>query len=85
MVNESNSRSETVKADRVHMGWRFCQVSLPRPGEYVIVQCREFRCLGQCDVLGQWRDVRTNRELTDVKGWCGLDDDVFTPVGGPSD
>ena len=84
MLNESNSRPGADKPDLVRLGWRFCKASLPRPGEYVIVQCRDFRCLGQCDVTGQWHDVRTNQVLADVTGWCGLDDDIFTPVG-PSD
>jgi DNA-binding response OmpR family regulator len=42
---------------------------LPEMGTPVMVQCREFRCIGYLDRGGKWRDYGTSSELSDVVGW----------------
>jgi CheY-like chemotaxis protein len=42
---------------------------LPEMGMPVMVQCREFRCVGYLDRGGKWRDYGTSSELSDVVGW----------------
>jgi len=39
---------------------------LPPVGERVIVQCEGFRCVGICDITGQWLDAFNNQPLSDV-------------------
>jgi len=46
---------------------------LPPVGESVIVQCDGFRCVGICDINGQWVDAFDNQPLSDVF-W-------FKPIG----
>jgi CheY-like chemotaxis protein len=42
---------------------------LPEMGMPVMVQCREFRCVGYLDRGGKWRGYGTSAELSDVVGW----------------
>jgi hypothetical protein len=44
------------------------------------VQCKGFRCLGYYDPQGKWRNVKTAQELGHVQAWCGIGDDLFTPI-----
>lgn len=39
---------------------------LPPAGERVIVQSEGFRCVGICDLYGQWMDAFNNQALSDV-------------------
>ena len=45
------------------------KVALPDVGTPVIVQCKEFRCLGYLDYSGKWREYKRSVELTDVIAW----------------
>lgn len=45
---------------------------LPEIGMPVIVQCKEFRCLGYLDRNGIWRDFEKSSELSDVIDWFDL-------------
>jgi hypothetical protein len=42
---------------------------LPEVGEPVIVQCRDFQCLGFLDDAGKWRDFARSQELPEVIDW----------------
>lgn len=46
--------------------------SLPETGIPVMVQCKEFRCLGYLDRKGKWRNFNDSSELTDVISWLDL-------------
>jgi len=39
---------------------------LPPVGERVIVQCEGFRCVGVCDVNGNWLDTYNHQPLPEV-------------------
>jgi len=45
---------------------------LPEIGMPVIVQCREFRCLGYLDWNGTWRNFEKSFELFEVIDWFDL-------------
>jgi len=45
---------------------------LPEVGMPVIVQCKEFRCLGYFDRQGTWRDFEKSSELSEVVAWFNL-------------
>ena len=74
--NQAVNRVVGLTADRPGR----CQPALPQPGKFVLVQCRQFRCLGFFDAEGKWRNAQTVQELADVKAWCGIEDDNFIPV-----
>jgi CheY-like chemotaxis protein len=46
--------------------------SLPEIGIPVMVQCREYRCLGYLDRKGKWRDFLKSLELDEVIDWSDL-------------
>jgi len=48
------------------------RISPPEIGMPVMVQCREFRCLGYLDRTGKWRDFARSHELPEVLGWTHL-------------
>jgi CheY-like chemotaxis protein len=48
------------------------KVSPPEMGTPVVVQCREFRCLGFLDRNGIWRDFARSQELPEVVDWGDL-------------
>jgi len=45
---------------------------LPEMGMPVMVQCKEFRCLGYLARDGKWRDFGTSAELPGVVDWSDL-------------
>jgi DNA-binding NtrC family response regulator len=45
---------------------------VPEVGMPVVVQCKEFRCLGYRDKSGKWRDFARSHELPEVVDWCDL-------------
>ena len=45
---------------------------MPEIGMPVLVQCREFSCLGYLDRAGKWRDFARSDELPAVIDWCEL-------------
>jgi CheY-like chemotaxis protein len=45
---------------------------LPEIGAPVMVQCKDFRCLGYLDRQGTWRDFEKSSELTGVIDWSDL-------------
>jgi CheY-like chemotaxis protein len=46
--------------------------ALPEVGMPVMVQCKEFRCLGYLDHEGAWRDFEKSLKLADVIDWSDL-------------
>jgi len=44
----------------------------PEVGAPVVVQTKEFRCLGYLDRNGKWRDFARSHELPEVVDWCDL-------------
>ena len=46
--------------------------AMPEVGIPVMVQCKEFRCLGYLDREGIWRDFKTSAELPDAIDWTDL-------------
>jgi CheY-like chemotaxis protein len=46
--------------------------ALPEVGMPVMVQCKEFRCLGYLDREGAWRDFEKSLKLSDVVDWSDL-------------
>jgi CheY-like chemotaxis protein len=44
----------------------------PETGVPVVVQCKDFRCLGFLDNDGKWRDFVRLHELPEVVNWCSL-------------
>ena len=44
----------------------------PEMGAPVVVQCKEFRCLGYLDKSGKWRDFARSHELPEVIDWHDL-------------
>jgi len=54
--------------------WKETGEKIPPPemGMPVVVQCKEFRCLGYLDRNGKWRDFARSHELKDVVEWCHL-------------
>ena len=45
------------------------KLRLPETGVPIIVQCKEFRCLGYLAKDGRWRDFGTSSELPEVIDW----------------
>lgn len=41
-------------------------VSLPPPGERVVVRCQGFKCLAYRDTKGVWRADKDDKELSEV-------------------
>jgi CheY-like chemotaxis protein len=54
--------------------WNNSGAKIPAPeiGIPVVVQCKEFRCLGYLDRGGKWRDFARSHELPEVIDWCHL-------------
>jgi len=75
---ENRMSGQTIERSAQSVGRH--QQMLPKPGKFVLVQCRSFRCLGYYDNSGKWRNAKTVQELPDVRAWCGIEDDTFTPV-----
>jgi CheY-like chemotaxis protein len=48
------------------------RIPSPEIGMPVVVQCKEFRCLGFLDRSGKWRDFAKSHELPEVIDWCYL-------------
>jgi len=46
--------------------------ALPEVGVPVMVQCKDFRCLGYLDREGSWRDFQNSLKLGDVVDWSDL-------------
>lgn len=46
--------------------------ALPEVGIPVMVQCKDFRCLGYLDSEGAWRDYVKSLKLSDVVDWADL-------------
>ncbi|HEX4264910.1 MAG TPA: response regulator [Verrucomicrobiae bacterium] len=46
--------------------------ALPEVGTPVMVQCKNFRCLGYLDREGAWRDFEKSLKLADVVDWSDL-------------
>lgn len=46
--------------------------SKPEVGVPVVVQCKDFRCLGYLDKNGKWRDFARSHELSEVVDWSNL-------------
>ena len=46
---------------------------MPPVGEYVIVQCHTFSCLGYLDKDGKWKSAFSNKELPEVIRFEPLD------------
>lgn len=46
--------------------------AIPEMGIPVLVQCKEFRCLGYLDREGKWRDFKTSAELPDAIDWSDI-------------
>jgi CheY-like chemotaxis protein len=46
--------------------------ALPEVGIPVMVQCKDFRCLGYLDREGTWRDFEKSLKLSDVIDWADL-------------
>ena len=47
--------------------------NIPPVGVHVIVQCDEFRCLGELDRNGVWRSAHSGAELPKVLSWEEID------------
>lgn len=45
------------------------KIPVPEMGIPVVVQCKEFRCLGYLDRGGKWRDFARSQELPEVIDW----------------
>jgi hypothetical protein len=58
MKHESMSVSKQVLYDK--------NDELPRPGEYVMIQCPGFRCLAYRDRKGTWHDAYHQQEISKV-------------------
>ena len=43
--------------------------NLPRPGRWVFVMTKSYRCMGYVDETGVWRDVTRKQTIEDVQGW----------------
>jgi CheY-like chemotaxis protein len=54
--------------------WNDSGEKIPPPeiGMPVVVQTKEFRCLGFLDKSGKWRDFARSHELSGVVDWCDL-------------
>jgi CheY-like chemotaxis protein len=72
------SKDDLVRLSRV-VNWLFFPHKrkrrvppLPEMGMPVMVQCKEFRCLGYLDRKGLWRDYEKSTELPDVIDWFDL-------------
>jgi hypothetical protein len=80
MLEASQNRTESERAELTWLGLGLHRLALPEPGELVIVQCRGYRCLAYYDNDRKWRNVKTAREIVDVSGWWNIGDDTFTPL-----
>jgi CheY-like chemotaxis protein len=48
------------------------KIPVPEMGIPVLVQCKEFRCLGYLDRRGKWRDFARSHELPEVIHWSNF-------------